>query len=106
MDTAVKTGLALEQSKLKQGTFIRSRRKNSRMTDCETCTFPTHADGKCPAKKLECFDCGKTGHHSGSKACKQREDSRPLDRKLKKEKKTQKVKEQETEDSDTDTEPS
>ena len=38
--------------------------------DCTTCTRPFHAPGKCKGLEVECFDCKKTGHFRGSKACK------------------------------------
>ena len=78
--------------------------------DCDTCTFPTHSEGACPAKEFECFGCGETGHFSGSKAYKLKKGSKDVDKKRKKgEKKkvskSRKVKESE-EDSDTDSESS
>ena len=78
--------------------------------DCDTCTFPTHSEGACPAKEFECFGCGETGHFSGSKAYKLKKGSKDVDKKRKKgEKKkvskSRKVKESE-EELDTDSESS
>ena len=117
MDAAVKAGLALEQSKLKQENMnsdkklekeVRAlskqmKKKKPVKVDCDTCTFPTHASGKCPAKDLDCFDCRETGHFSGSKACKKKE---VKGTKPKKPTKTRKVKEKETEESNTSSESS
>ena len=64
MEAAIKAGLVLEQSKLKMQNMnsgmklkddvhalklSKRERKSSRTTECNTCTFPTHADGNCPA---------------------------------------------------------
>ena len=73
IEATIKAGLTLEQSKLKlenmnsgkkaekniQALNVPSKKKAVK-TDCEICTFPTHNNGKCPAKELDCFDCGKT----------------------------------------------
>ena len=71
-------------------TLSRGEKKFSRSSSC---TFPTHADSNCPAKDLECFDCGKKRHFSGSKSCKKEKGQKSTD---KKEKKT-KTDEEETE---------
>ena len=36
---------------------------------CRTCTRPTHGEGDCPGRKVECFTCGVVGHFKGSAAC-------------------------------------
>ena len=89
---------------------MKTKKKKAAKVDCDTCTFPTHGEGACPAKGLEYFGCGKTGHFSGSKACKKKKSSKDDDKKKKKvekkkESKSRKVKESD-EDSDTDTESS
>ena len=42
---------------------------------CRTCTRPTHADGECPGRKVECYTCGLVGHFKGSAACKKKRGS-------------------------------
>ena len=79
--------MALEHSKTKQENLtdhkkvengvqalsVKTKKKKKAVkVDCENCTSPTHGEGACPAKESECFGCGKTGHFSGSKACKKK----------------------------------
>ena len=47
----------------------RLQSSESSSSSCWTCTRATHADGKCPGRKLECFTCGLLGHLKGSAAC-------------------------------------
>ena len=37
-----------------------------------TCTQPTHGEGDCLAKNLECFNCGEIGHVRHSKTRKKK----------------------------------
>ena len=125
MDATVKAGIAFEQSKAKQESMTDRRKledgvralsmktkkkKKAAKVDCDTCTFPTHSEGACPAKELECFECGKTGHFSGSKACKLKKDSKNVDKKKRKGEKKKGSKSRKVEESegelDTDSESS
>ena len=82
------------------------KKKKAARGDCETCTNPTHGEGTCPAKDLECFGCGKKGHFNGSKACRKKKASgEDVDKKKvekKKSSKSRKVKESESDDLDTE----
>ena len=51
---------------------------------CDTCTFPTHTAGKCPATDKECFSCGKSGHFSGAKICEKKKEKKAEPGKAKK----------------------
>ena len=86
----VKYGLAFEQGRKKVEEINTNRNKQedtrvSRLEEqvrrlqttrsstsgsCLTCTRPTHTEGECPGKKVECFTCGLVGHFKGSAACK------------------------------------
>ena len=60
---------------------VKPTKKRSLKIYHNTCTSPTHAEGKCPATELDCFDCGKVGHFSGSKACKKNKEFKSMERK-------------------------
>ena len=84
---------------------IKLKKKKTVRIDCDTCTFPTKAEGNCPAKELECFGCGKTGHFSGSKVCKkkkEKKDFKDSDKKKKKEEKKKVSKSRKVKESDED----
>ena len=54
---------------------IKPRNKRTGRIDCNTLlNLLTHAEGNCPDTELEHFECQKTGHFSGSKACKKKKD--------------------------------
>ena len=48
---------------------LQAKRTPRSKISCSTCTRPTHAEGQCPGKKVECYSCGRTGHFIGSAAC-------------------------------------
>ena len=52
--------------------LLNTKEKKVVTVDCVTCTRPTHGEGDCPARNLECFECGKTGHFRSSKMCKKK----------------------------------
>ena len=118
----VKYGLALEQGRKKVDEINtnRTRQEDTRVArleeqvrrlqttrpstsgSCQTCTRPTHAEGYCPGKKVECFMCGLVGHFKGSAACKGK---KPAGGKKKKKEKANQVEELSKagdEESDTD----
>ena len=84
----VKYGLALEQGRKKVEEINTNRNKQedtrvSRLEEqvrrlqttrsstsgsCLTCTRPTHTEGECPGKKVECFTCGLVRHFKGFKS--------------------------------------
>ena len=47
--------------------LLNTKDKKVVTVDCVTCTRPTHGEGDCPARNLECFDCGKIGYFRLSK---------------------------------------
>ena len=115
----VKYGLALEQGrkKVEEINTNRNKHEDSRVArleeqvrrlqtkpgtsgSCQTCTRPTHAEGECPGKKVECFSCGLMGHFKGSAACKKKKPAGG--KKEKKKEKANKVEEADDEASDTD----
>ena len=115
----VKYGLALEQGrkKVEEINTNRNKHEDSRVArleeqvrrlqtkpgtsgSCQTCTMPTHAEGECPGKKVECFSCGLMGHFKGSAACKKKKPAGG--KKEKKKEKANKVEEADDEASDTD----
>ena len=114
----VKYGLALEQGrkKVEEINTNRNKHEDSRVArleeqvrrlqtkpgtpgSCQTCTRPTHAEGECPGKKVECFSCGLMGHFKGSAACKKK---KPAGGKKKKTERANKVEEADDEASETD----
>ena len=126
-DDTIKYGLALEQSKKKVELINASRGerqetdrvskleeeirflkagKGRELQSCDTCTRQTHGTGRCPGKNVECYQCGKTGHFKGSKACKKKDDKKSEDKKDNKSKKkkfkSRKVHDEEDSDSETD----
>jgi hypothetical protein len=40
-----------------------------KLTSCQTCTRPTHGEGKCRALTTTCHACKKVDHYKASKAC-------------------------------------
>ena len=53
----------------KNDRFDKKTKGGSEVGKCKTCTRPTHEEGRCPGKKIECYACKKTGHFKGSEAC-------------------------------------
>ena len=98
---AIKAGLALEQSKIKQDNmnlsksqeeevrvlFLDQKKRKATRINYDICMFPTYTHGKCQAKDWECFSCRKTGHFSRSRACKKKTDTKPGDKIVKEKKK-------------------
>ena len=89
-DDTVKYGLAMEQGAWKvdqirnqarrkeeervaaleeQVRALQAKEKSTRKLVCRTYTRPTHEEGKCHDKKVECYACAQMGHFKGSSAC-------------------------------------
>ena len=56
--------------------LLNAKLKKVVTVDCKTCSRPTHGKGECPARNLECFDCGKMGQIRGAEMCKKRKSSK------------------------------
>lgn len=48
---------------------LQAKDKPTRKLVCRTCTRPTHEEGKCPGKNVECYACGQMVHFKRSNAC-------------------------------------